>query len=307
MINYSIIIPHKNTPELLRKCLDSIPRRDDIQIIVVDDNSDADKVDFEHFPGMGEPHTEVYLTKEGRGAGYARNVGLEHAKGKWIVFSDADDYFMPEFANAMDDFVGSDNEIIFFKCTSQQAYTGLPGKRFVDFNQIIDKAKSSGNFSVLLQNTTPVMKFFKRSVIVSNDIRFQEVRWGNDVYFYSKYVACSDKYLASDYMIYCVTDGASSLASNKTIESLKVRFDVELNAIQLLIPKMDVSYSMFWMYKRWWSIWRLDKIYALRILPRMVWKSRGKVIKYVVKNFAVDEYNSSPQLKKIVKKIKGKV
>ena len=68
MINYSIIIPHKNTPDLLRKCLDSIPHRDDVQIIVVDDNSDEDKVDFEHFPGLNEERTEVYFTKEGKGA-----------------------------------------------------------------------------------------------------------------------------------------------------------------------------------------------------------------------------------------------
>ena len=40
IINYSIIIPHKNTPNLLQQCLDSIPYRDDIQIIVVDDNSE---------------------------------------------------------------------------------------------------------------------------------------------------------------------------------------------------------------------------------------------------------------------------
>ena len=34
-IVYSIIIPHKNIPDLLRRCLDSIPQRPDIQIIVV--------------------------------------------------------------------------------------------------------------------------------------------------------------------------------------------------------------------------------------------------------------------------------
>lgn len=42
-INYSIIIPHYGIPELLGRCLRSIPERDDIQVIVVDDNSpDAD-------------------------------------------------------------------------------------------------------------------------------------------------------------------------------------------------------------------------------------------------------------------------
>ncbi|WP_430438555.1 glycosyltransferase [Phocaeicola vulgatus] len=38
-INYSIIIPHKNSAGLLQRCLDSIPQRDDIQIIIIDDNS----------------------------------------------------------------------------------------------------------------------------------------------------------------------------------------------------------------------------------------------------------------------------
>jgi glycosyltransferase involved in cell wall biosynthesis len=83
-INYSIIIPHKNIPALLQRCLNSIPRREDIQIIVVDDNSDSNIVDFEHFPGMDEPCVDVVFTKEGKGAGYARNVGLSKAKGKWL-------------------------------------------------------------------------------------------------------------------------------------------------------------------------------------------------------------------------------
>lgn len=39
MRNLSIIIPHYNTPELLYKLIDSIPQSPDVQIIVVDDNS----------------------------------------------------------------------------------------------------------------------------------------------------------------------------------------------------------------------------------------------------------------------------
>ena len=84
-IKYSIIIPHKNIPQLLQRCLDSIPFRGDVQVIVVDDNSDSSIVNFENFPGIKRPNIEVYLTKEGRGAGYARNVGLQHVKGKWIL------------------------------------------------------------------------------------------------------------------------------------------------------------------------------------------------------------------------------
>ena len=51
-IIYSIVIPHYNIPDLLERALNSIPQREDIEIIVVDDNSDPAKVDFEHFPGL---------------------------------------------------------------------------------------------------------------------------------------------------------------------------------------------------------------------------------------------------------------
>jgi glycosyltransferase involved in cell wall biosynthesis len=66
----------------------SIPRRKDIQIIAVDDNSDENKVDFSKFPWLDDKHVEVYIKEEGKGAGYARNVGMEHANGKRLLFAD---------------------------------------------------------------------------------------------------------------------------------------------------------------------------------------------------------------------------
>ena len=38
-MNYSVIIPHKNVPKLLARCVNSIPVRDDIEVIVIDDCS----------------------------------------------------------------------------------------------------------------------------------------------------------------------------------------------------------------------------------------------------------------------------
>ena len=84
------IIPHKDTPELLKTALTSIPRRKDVEIIVVDDNSNPSIVNFDHFPGLNEERIKVIFTKGGHGAGYARNIGLEAATGNWVFFCDAD-------------------------------------------------------------------------------------------------------------------------------------------------------------------------------------------------------------------------
>lgn len=72
-LNYSLIIPHKNIPNLLKRCLDSIPQRDDMEIILVDDNSDPNIVDFEHFPGKTRQGVRLIFDKQGGGAGRARN------------------------------------------------------------------------------------------------------------------------------------------------------------------------------------------------------------------------------------------
>jgi glycosyltransferase involved in cell wall biosynthesis len=71
-MDISIIIPHRNIPELLKRCIDSIPITNNIEVIIVDDNSDDEIVDFTHFPGKERPNTQVIFTKKGKGAGYAR-------------------------------------------------------------------------------------------------------------------------------------------------------------------------------------------------------------------------------------------
>ena len=111
---YTIIIPHKNSPKLLQRCLDSIPQRNDLHIIVVDDNSDIDKVDFGNFPGLNRNDVEVIFTKEGKGAGYARNIGLAHTDSEKVIFADADDYFNYCLSDILDEYKEDETDIVFF-------------------------------------------------------------------------------------------------------------------------------------------------------------------------------------------------
>lgn len=90
----SIIIPHHEIPDLRQRCLDSIPDVPEVQIIVVDDNNSPQKVDFIKFPGLERQHTQCIFAKDGGDAGHARNVGLKHADGQWLVFADSDDFFL---------------------------------------------------------------------------------------------------------------------------------------------------------------------------------------------------------------------
>lgn len=101
MITYSFVIPHHNTPDLLQRLVDSIPQRDDIEIIVVDDNSDNDKK-----ANICRSDVKIiYIDKaHTRGAGHARNIGMDAATGKWILFPDADDFYKPDFITVLDEY-----------------------------------------------------------------------------------------------------------------------------------------------------------------------------------------------------------
>ena len=209
-INYTFIIPHKNIPDLLQRCLDSIPRRGDIQIIVVDDNSDPEKVDFEHFPGVGEACVEVYFTKEGKGAGYARNVGLRHAKGKWLLFADADDYYIENFIAVLDVYIDSSYQIIYYNVSSNirgekdrtayiaQLYAGyLEGK--VDLLEI--------KFLIWV----PWNKMFLTEFIVCNNLQFEEIPVGNDAFFSLLSSLYANRVIVINDRLYCNTYNNNSI------------------------------------------------------------------------------------------------
>lgn len=89
----SIIIPIHNRKTKIRRCLDSIflENVEDIQIICVDDAS-SDGTD-EILKEYQRHHSNLLLiqNEKNMGAGYARNRGLEVARGKYIWFVDSDD------------------------------------------------------------------------------------------------------------------------------------------------------------------------------------------------------------------------
>lgn len=234
---YNIIIPHKNTPKLLQRCLDSIPKRDDLLIIVVDDNSDSDKVDFEHFPGLDRDDVDVYFTKEGKGAGYARNVGLEHADCKKVLFSDSDDYFNYCLNEILDDYKYDETDIVFFNRLNvdSELYT-YSNKRdsYGSFTKTYEKDPQKGEDLFRYEFDGPVCKLIEKSLIDKNNIRFEEVQILDDVYF-SYMTGHNAKNIKVDKRaIYTVTYSPKSAMFTWNPEKLKTRIAVNCRRVLFL-------------------------------------------------------------------------
>ena len=239
MINYTIIIPHKNIPDLLQRGLDSIPVRDDVQVIVVDDNSDVSKVDYDHFPQWKGKNYEFYLTKEGKGAGYARNVGLEHARGKWLVFLDADDFLLPEASSVFDEEIDTEVDIVFFRPKvvfndNLDLASKRGGSEYIQF--VENYLETGDEIELRTRWHSPLSKFIKTSLVFENNIRFEETKYSNDIWF-STLTGCKAKEVAArDTCYYVCTERPGSLTSNfcKKEGELEIRSSAFFRAQQVV-------------------------------------------------------------------------
>ena len=88
-ITLDIIIATYKNKKGLKRTLDSIERRDDVNIIVVDDCSNLNYDDIlEEYP-----YISFYQLETNSGPGMARQYGIEHSNGIYFTFLDTDDYF----------------------------------------------------------------------------------------------------------------------------------------------------------------------------------------------------------------------
>lgn len=104
MIKVSIIMPAYNSEEFIRTSLSSIPKREDIEVIVVNDGSTDKTAEI-----AKEFNVILIDRKENMGIGYSRREALAVAQGEYIMFFDSDDTIVKDnFDKALDMLDGSD-------------------------------------------------------------------------------------------------------------------------------------------------------------------------------------------------------
>lgn len=92
----SIIVPLYNKAATIERCIKSVLAQtyDDWELLIIDDGStDASSEIVDKYSGNEKIH---YHYKKNGGVSSARNLGIKLAKGEWITYIDADDYFLPE-------------------------------------------------------------------------------------------------------------------------------------------------------------------------------------------------------------------
>jgi len=162
----SVIIPAYNQEVLLKKCLESIPIREDVEIIVVNDGSTDKTKETAYECKRLNPNIKVINSNNNRGVSVARNKGIDKASGEYVLFVDSDDYIDTEIFN---DIVDNDLkfvDIVFYD--------------MVDNNGTLYEVNKYRTF-----NRVGMFKFIKKRFI--EDIRFKEgIQVGEDALFHQE-------------------------------------------------------------------------------------------------------------------------
>jgi glycosyltransferase involved in cell wall biosynthesis len=226
---FSIIIPHYDIPDLLMRCLKSIPVSEDIQVIVVDDHSpDADTY-LERYPELSRPYLEFIRAPKNGGAGYARNIGLNHAKGKWLMFADADDFFVENMSDIIYSYVDSEADVIYFKIKSVLSEDiNIATIREAHVNKNIDQYLLDGDeWPVRAQMFGPWAKMIKRNLMVKYNIRFDEVMYADDAYCSLQIGYYARTILVVNRVLYVVTYRSNSQTYHFCLKPNELRLRAE--------------------------------------------------------------------------------
>lgn len=244
-VKVTIIIPHFNTPNYLRKLLGTIPRIEAIQVLVIDDKSTKEQDKYEELQ-REEKYSHIQFinnTTDKKGAGVCRNIGLEQAVGKWLVFADADDYFTVNWYSKLEKYLESDKDVIFFTPTSIDLKTNKLSCRhertkniLYDFLTLPNK---ENELQVKYKLFEPWSKLISRNLIIDNEIAFDQVLVANDVMFTTKMAYHMKAFQIVKDVIYCTTNNAGSLTKVLSEENYNIRLSVFINQYKFLEERLS--------------------------------------------------------------------
>lgn len=211
----SVIVPVYNAEPFLRECADSLLAQTfrDVEFIFVDDGSTDRSAEILAEYQQKDDRIRV-LRQQNQYAGVARNNGIKIAAGKYMIFLDADDFFVPTLLEETFRCAEKNNaEIVVF---SFQHYDNLTGKltpfRKQNFPDTVFNVNQCGRTFFSDYYAGPCNKLYLRKFIEETGIWFQPVRKSEDTFFVMTTACCANRivFLDRPLFFYRVNNSASS-------------------------------------------------------------------------------------------------
>ncbi len=222
MKKISIIVPIYNVEKYLDICLNSLVNQTlkDIEIVLINDGSTDSS--YEIAVSYEKKYKNVTLYNQlNHGLSYTRNVGLEHAHGKYIMFIDSDDYLetdacekLYDYACKMDaDIVTFDLKYVYKDSTTSFMYGGKKEGK-VDTHEYMIGASSAAS------------KMYKKEFLSRINFKFKEGIWSEDIAIIPLLCIYTDKIFYLNRVSYNYVQHSNSITNQtsynkKTLDAVK--------------------------------------------------------------------------------------
>lgn len=179
---HSIIIPAYNTGNAIRKCIDSIIAQSytDWELIIVDDGSKDETPAIIDDYAQRDPRIRAIHIPNG-GVSNARNVGLDHAQGEYVMFVDSDDWIESVYLQQVETRMSDDADVYMMGITldheddSGRVYysevTTPPVYRYIASECL---AGEIGYLMNTLNMESSCLKSYRKQFLQDNNIRFRK-------------------------------------------------------------------------------------------------------------------------------------
>lgn len=236
----SVIIPVFNTERTLEKSIDSALRQTglNIEIICVDDGSTDHSAEIIRKIALKDKRV-ILFQQQNMGAGAARNLAMKEAKGKYIAFLDADDYYWDK--NALYLMYQTCEKKKTSVCVSRYMRTMLESGEIRKELVFPEEKEKELLFYKEYQSDYFYTSFlFEKKLLEDKKICFPIYRRYQDPPFLVKALYFSEKIAVCDTCLYCWRDSdvRSKFNSSKTADMLMGMIDnlkfAEENRLDLL-------------------------------------------------------------------------
>ncbi|MGN0243010.1 MAG: glycosyltransferase family 2 protein [Lachnospiraceae bacterium] len=197
----SVIIPVYNTERYLKEAVDSVLEQTfpDWELILVDDGSEDDSGNICEEYAERDCRIQTIHT-ENRGVSNARNTGIEHASGEWIVFLDSDDIMQKNMLETLLLYSGNVNLVVcgILTIPNQKELAFVERVTYYDSLQSaleeLDEIREGGFYH------SPVNKLYRRHYMT---MRFHpDITLGEDFCFNLEYMSQCGAICAIPDMLY---------------------------------------------------------------------------------------------------------
>lgn len=256
MPKVSIIVPVYNVEKYLPKCLDSLISQtfQDIEIICVNDGSTDNSLEILNSYAEKDSRIKI-VNKQNGGLFSARHEGMKYIDGEYLIFVDSDDWVSENLVEKCLTAAGSDApDIVVFGAFSVREKNGNPivKRGGYDYSKIPCKFRTKmfgcRNLGKDLFKFPPTAwsKMYRTDFINKHNIRFQEIKNGEDQLFFIHSMLCANKIkVVSDNLYYYIKSRAGAITAVNKKKSLSPIYNVyEIEAL-LNSLNIDDDYKKF--------------------------------------------------------------